>query len=148
MRTSNPFFPFTTILVALWSLTGCGPAPVVAEAVDLDPEGWLATDTVGRGLGYGVMTMAVGEAHLLNLCVDPSRQRQGLARHLLDHLVDIARHADTEQLFLEVRGSNLAALALYAAYGFVQVGVRPGYYPAEQGREDARVLSLYIGGRR
>ena len=109
---------------------------------------WLATDTVGRGLGYGVMTMAVGEAHLLNLCVDPSRQRQGLAGHLLDHLVDIARHADTEQLFLEVRGSNLAALALYAAYGFVQVGVRPGYYPAEQGREDARVLSLYIGGRR
>lgn len=107
---------------------------------------WVASDTVGRSLGYGIMTMAVGEAHLLNLCIDPPQQRQGLARHLLDHLVDIARHAACEQMLLEVRGSNSAALGLYAAYGFVQIGLRRGYYPADQGREDARVLSLRLTG--
>ena len=45
MRTVHPSLPFTAILVALWSMTGCGPAPVAADAVDLDPTGWLATDT-------------------------------------------------------------------------------------------------------
>ena len=49
MRTVHPFLPFTAILVALWSMTGCGPAPVAADAVDLDPTGWLATDTAVMG---------------------------------------------------------------------------------------------------
>ncbi|ULQ46099.1 ribosomal protein S18-alanine N-acetyltransferase [Flagellatimonas centrodinii] len=105
---------------------------------------WVANDSIGRILGYGVMTMAVGEAHLLNICVDPAQQRRGLACYLLDHLIDIARHAGTEHLFLEVRGSNTPAIRLYERYGFAQVGLRRDYYPAADGREDARVMALQM----
>jgi ribosomal-protein-alanine N-acetyltransferase len=93
-------------------------------------------------LGYGVMSTAVGESHVLNLCVCPDRQRQGLGRRLLGHLLRLARshHADTA--LLEVRPSNRGALALYREAGFNEVGVRRGYYPGHRGREDALILAL------
>jgi ribosomal-protein-alanine N-acetyltransferase len=97
---------------------------------------------LGRELvGYGVMSVAVGESHILNLCVRPDMQRKGLGRKLLEYLLGIARghHADT--VFLEVRPSNRAAIALYSAMGFNQVGVRRAYYPARRGREDALILA-------
>lgn len=96
-------------------------------------------------LGYGIMTMALDEAHVLNLCVDPPRHRQGHAQRLLDHLVEVARGRGASRLFLEVRPSNLAARRLYARNGFVQIAVRRGYYPAHEGREDAWVLSRRLG---
>ena len=98
----------------------------------------------GTGLatlvGYGIMTMAVEEAHILNLCTDPRHQRRGHARRLLSHLLGTARTHGAASVFLEVRPSNLAAQALYADEGFVQVGLRKAYYPASAGREDALVL--------
>jgi len=96
-------------------------------------------------LGYGIMTMALDEAHVLNLCVDPPRQQRGHAQQLLDHLVEVARGRGASRVFLEVRPSNLAARRLYARNGFVQIAVRRGYYPAQEGREDAWVLSRRLG---
>ena len=104
---------------------------------------------VGKNLaGYGIMSIAAAEAHLLNLCVHPNAQRAGYGRMLLNALLLKAEDADVEKIFLEVRPSNLVALRLYRSVGFEQVGIRPAYYQAERGREDAVVLSLSIASAR
>jgi ribosomal-protein-alanine N-acetyltransferase len=90
---------------------------------------------------YAVMSVTAGEAHLLNLCVRPELQGQGLGRKVLVHFVDLARRTGADTVFLEVRVSNEAAIALYTSTGFGEVGTRRGYYPARRGREDALVLA-------
>jgi len=95
-----------------------------------------------RLIGYAVLMLAAGEAHLLNLSVAAPAQRRGHGRSLLEHVVGIAREHDAKVLFLEVRPTNEVGQRLYAGYGFKQVGVRRGYYPAHRGREDAIVLAL------
>ena len=93
-------------------------------------------------VGYGVMSTGAGEAHILNLCVRETMRGRGISRTLLRQLLDLAVEAGVEDAFLEVRPSNLAAIRLYQSLGFVQVGVRKGYYQAAGGREDATVLRL------
>ena len=93
-------------------------------------------------VGYGVMSTGAGEAHILNLCVRETMRGRGIGRTLLRQLLDLAAEAGVEEAFLEVRPSNLAAIRLYQSLGFVQVGVRKGYYQAAGGREDATVLRL------
>ena len=95
--------------------------------------------------GYGVMSVAVGEAHILNLCVHPQRQGQGLGRWMLGQLLALARRHHAETAFLEVRVSNQAALHLYRSLGFNEIGLRKNYYPAAgHGREDALMLALEL----
>jgi ribosomal-protein-alanine N-acetyltransferase len=94
-------------------------------------------------LGYCIASVAVGEAHVLNLCVDPDEQGQGIGRKLLENLIDSAR-GRAETVFLEVRPSNTVAIALYENMGFNEIGIRKGYYPAENGREDALMLALEL----
>ncbi len=91
--------------------------------------------------GYGILSIAAGEAHILNLCVDPNYRSYGYGERLLDEILLIARSADVRQIFLEVRPSNRTALALYKKKGFHQVANRPAYYQASEGREDAAVLA-------
>ena len=105
---------------------------------------WVVQSPAGDLLAYAVMSMAVGEAHVLNLCVAPEYQGQGLARYLLNHLLETAREKHMTQLLLEVRKSNKPALGLYESFGFEKLGMRKGYYPAHGGREDAWVLGLQI----
>jgi ribosomal-protein-alanine N-acetyltransferase len=105
---------------------------------------WVVLGPRGDILAYSLMSMAVGEAHILNLCVDPTHHGQGLGRYLLDHLMQVARGADVNMMLLEVRRSNKAARRLYERAGFTTLGVRKGYYPAHEGREDALVLSFEI----
>jgi ribosomal-protein-alanine N-acetyltransferase len=95
-----------------------------------------------RVIGYAVLMLAAGEAHLLNLSVAAHSQRRGHGRKLLDHIVQVAREYKAKILFLEVRPTNEAGQRLYGGYGFRQIGVRRGYYPARRGREDAWVLAL------
>jgi len=104
---------------------------------------WLY-EVTGVIHGYGVMSAAAGEAHILNLCVRPESQGQGLGRKIMTHFIALARRHGVDTLLLEVRPSNLAALALYQDMGFNEVGVRKNYYPAEQGREDALILALAL----
>lgn len=104
----------------------------------------LALDVNGVTTGYGIMSVAAGEAHILNLCVHPSSQRMGYGRQLLDALLDRARQCEVRKVFLEVRPSNQAALSLYYSIGFVQIGIRAAYYHAAHGREDAIVLALAL----
>ena len=96
-------------------------------------------------VGYFVAMFGVDEVHLLNLSVAPALQRRGHARYMLDALRSIARAQRASQLWLEVRISNLNARGLYERYGFRNVGLRRGYYPARgRAREDAVVMSLQI----
>lgn len=103
---------------------------------------WVVIDRDGGVIAYAVMTMAVGEAHILNLAVDPQFRREGMGRFALSHLIAIARAAHTTVMLLEVRRSNKAAIRLYHAFGFQQIGTRRGYYPGLDQREDAFVLAL------
>jgi ribosomal-protein-alanine N-acetyltransferase len=98
----------------------------------------------GDVVGYTVAAIAAGEAHLLNLSVAGPWQRQGLGRDLLAFVLKLARDYAAATILLEVRPSNAAARALYAAAGFTEIGVRRGYYPAGAGREDAIVLQLAL----
>ncbi len=92
-------------------------------------------------IGYFVLMVAVGEAHLLNLSVAASQQRRGHGRALLAEAMRIARTLGGRHIFLEVRPSNDGAQRLYQREGFRRVAVRRGYYPSHAGREDAIVLS-------
>ncbi len=106
---------------------------------------WVVTSPGDEVLAYAVMSMAVGEAHVLNLCVEPAYHQQGLGRFLLTHLQELAHAAGMDLMLLEVRKSNAAAIALYQNMGFRKLGVRKGYYPAHQGSEDALLLGYDLG---
>jgi ribosomal-protein-alanine N-acetyltransferase len=101
---------------------------------------WVCTlgeDTIG----YGVMSVAAGECHLLNLCVHPDWQRHGIGRKLLRRMLGLGRQHHADTVFLEVRMSNTAAIRLYHSEGFNEVAQRRGYYPCASGREDALVFA-------
>ena len=90
--------------------------------------------------GYGVLSAGAGEAHLLNVCVRREFRHRGLGGRLLDHMINQAYDSRASVMFLETRPSNLAGIRLYQSHGFVQIGVRRGYYQAVGGREDAIVM--------
>ena len=94
--------------------------------------------------GYAIMSVAAGEAHILNLCIHPEYQRSGYGRRLLNALLVNADEVGVERVFLEVRPSNGAAIKLYRAAGFEQIGVRPSYYQADSGREDAVIFAAAV----
>jgi len=106
---------------------------------------WIV-ECSGEVAGYTVVAVAVEEAHLLNLSIAGPLPRRGLGRELLAFVLKLARDYAARSILLEVRPSNDAARALYANAGFAEIGVRKGYYPAGEGREDAVVLSLSLGG--
>lgn len=104
--------------------------------------GWVATDFADRVIGYGLLSVAVGEAHVLNLCVAPDLRGQGVAAVLLEAMITQALAERAETMLLEVRPSNRAARRLYKRRGFKRIATRPGYYPSPEGREDALLLAL------
>lgn len=95
----------------------------------------------GEVAGYGVLSVAAGEAHVLNVCIGPAHRGLGLGRLMLRRLLDIARWNGASRVFLEVRPSNPVAQSLYLSMGFEEIGRRPKYYPARDGREDAIVMA-------
>ena len=97
--------------------------------------------------GYGVLSVGAGEAHVLNLCIGRRWQGLGLGRRLLMRLLDVIRWSGAERVFLEVRPSNPVAQSLYRSVGFNEIGRRPRYYPARDGREDAIVMELVLATR-
>jgi len=93
-------------------------------------------------VGYGLLSVAANEGHILNLCIKPERQRQGLGRHMMQHLIEQAKKLEAQSVYLEVRVSNHGAFDLYQKLGFSVIGHRKDYYPHIDGREDALVLEL------
>ncbi|MBX3704095.1 MAG: ribosomal protein S18-alanine N-acetyltransferase [Steroidobacteraceae bacterium] len=105
----------------------------------------VVVETDDGVMGYSVLSMGAGEAHLLNLCIAGSLRRRGIGRELLLAVLGHARDRGIRDAYLEVRRSNRAAIALYQQTGFECVGQRRGYYQAHEGREDALVYRLELG---
>ena len=94
-------------------------------------------------LGHAVISLVVGEAELLMMTIAPEHQRRGHGRTLLEGVLEQLRCRSAECMFLEVRESNVPAIALYESLGFGENGRRRDYYPASRGgREDALLYSL------
>ena len=91
--------------------------------------------------GYGVMSVAAGESHILNLTVQPQLRRRGIGERLLKQFLQLAQRHNADVIMLEVRPSNTAAIRLYEKLGFNEMGVRRNYYPDKNGREDALLLA-------
>lgn len=106
----------------------------------------IVLDRADDVAGYGILSIAAGEAHILNLCIEPAHRAHGYGEQLLDEILARAREAEVEEIFLEVRPSNETAMALYRKKGFHQIANRPQYYQASRGREDAAVLSKKLTG--
>ncbi|MEL7024458.1 MAG: ribosomal protein S18-alanine N-acetyltransferase [Pseudomonadota bacterium] len=105
----------------------------------------LVVDQQVEVRAYSVLSMAAGEAHILNVCVAPAFRRRGYGMLLLNEMIQVARESRIRRIFLEVRPSNLAATSMYHALGFTTIGRRSNYYRADNnGREDALVLSLAL----
>ncbi|MFK5987055.1 MAG: ribosomal protein S18-alanine N-acetyltransferase [Pseudomonadota bacterium] len=95
-------------------------------------------------LGYAMISAAAAECHVLNICIKSSFQKQGHGKKLLNFLLGEAKKLKAKQIFLEVRASNKVAIALYQNYGFNELGIRRGYYPANNKREDAYLFAMEI----
>jgi ribosomal-protein-alanine N-acetyltransferase len=159
---------------ALWKVPAAGAVPRLSPMtiVDLDPVMAVETqayafpwtrgnfvDSLAAGyiarllrmgddpalVGYFVAMEGADEVHLLNITVHAPYRRNGHARFMIERLVERCRRDAAERLWLEVRESNAAARLVYARLGFVERGMRPGYYPAARGqRESAVVMSRTI----
>jgi ribosomal-protein-alanine N-acetyltransferase len=114
------------------------------DSLEAGYECWIVA-CGGEIAGYCVAMVAAGEVHLLNLSVAGPWQRRGIGREILGFVLGLARRSGAARVFLEVRPSNEAARALYAAAGFTEIATRRAYYPAGEAREDAIVLQLDLG---
>lgn len=95
-------------------------------------------------IGYAILMMVLDEAHLLNISVAPNCKGKGWGRHLLNHMMQTGQDKGGLNMFLEVRTSNASAITLYESIGFNEMGLRPGYYPAQHGREDALLMGVAL----
>ena len=93
-------------------------------------------------VAYAVLSIGAAEAHLLTVVVHPRNRNRGLGRMLVTHLLNLASNHGAETVLLEVRPTNAVAIELYQKLGFNEVGLRPNYYPAPNGREDALIMAL------
>lgn len=109
------------------------PLAVFLVAEDVDAE---------SAVGYLGMHHILDEGFIANLAVHPAYRRQGIARSLLREAQEYAEAHDLARLTLEVRASNVPAIALYEGMGFTRDGVRPGFYDSP--KEDAAIYSYYL----
>ncbi|MBP9721694.1 MAG: ribosomal protein S18-alanine N-acetyltransferase [Gammaproteobacteria bacterium] len=94
-------------------------------------------------IGHAVFRLALGEAHLFNIAVDPAFQNQGVGKVFLSFLLDQMRFKKAQKVIMEVRVTNTVARDLYKNFGFKELSIRKGYYPAENGgKEDGINLEL------
>ena len=104
----------------------------------------VVVERANQVVGYAILSIAAGEAHILNLCVDPSYRALGYGELLLDEILRVSRRGAVGEIFLEVRPSNEKAISLYLKKGFRNIANRPAYYQATGGREDAAVFSKVL----
>lgn len=95
---------------------------------------------------YAILMPAVDEAELLTIGVAAAQQRRGVGRRMLNEMLQKAWARNMKRVFLEVRPSNVAAIALYRCAGFSVIGVRHGYYQNANGSEDALVMACDLTG--
>jgi ribosomal-protein-alanine N-acetyltransferase len=118
--------------------TDAWPREAFEQDVDSRNSGFLIAEIDGILCGYAGYLMGGGEAQLINIAVAPEYRGKSIAKILLNHILEIARKADCENIFLDVRPTNAAAIGLYKKYGFLELYNRPKYYHSPV--EDALVM--------
>ncbi len=93
-------------------------------------------------VGYAIISVVLDECHILNICIGQAARGQGLGRLMMESVLRQGSTLGAKMVYLEVRPSNIIANQLYESLGFQQIGLRKGYYPHHDGREDALVLAL------
>ncbi len=116
----------------------------MAELLASSTAGGLFLLVDGEDAGIALWRTIVDEAELLTIAVDAAHRRQGVARALLDAVVERVRERGARVLFLEVGVDNPPALSLYSQAGFTEVGRRIGYYQRHRGSADALILRLLL----
>jgi len=96
-------------------------------------------------LGYYIGMTVLDEVTLMDIVVGASHQGKGLGKSLLQHFMDQCNQNNIQQIWLEVRESNAAAINLYDNAGFILVEQRVNYYPSATGKEDALIMCCYLG---
>ena len=104
------------------------PKSAFLEELDKDYRGVIIADINGIISGYASYIISYGEAHLTNVAVEPKYRGKSIAKKLLNAILDIAKKADCEYVFLDVRPTNTAAISLYQKFGFAELYRRPNYY--------------------
>ena len=95
----------------------------------------------GQVVGFCILQPVLDEANLLLMAVHPSKQGQGIGFKLLDHSLNVLKN-NPIHIFLEVRESNLSAIALYEKSGFHQIDLRKNYYPKNDGTKEHAVIMV------
>ncbi len=116
---------------------------LLEDCVRMGYDCWMLVDDA-EIRGYGIVSYAAEEAHILKLAVDPKYYRQGLGQKILEYLLRMAKLHGASEVYLEVRQSNTPAIQLYKKFNFVEVGLRKDYYPMDiEGtkREDGLTLT-------
>jgi ribosomal-protein-alanine N-acetyltransferase len=128
-------------LAALEKLCFSQPWSAGGLKAELDKPGslFLVAEDGGELLGYAGLNAVLDEGYICNVAVRPDSRRRGVASALLTELLKRCGEQGLSFVSLEVRRSNEAAVSLYAGFGFVSVGVRPGFY--EIPREDALIMT-------
>ncbi|MBY5949255.1 ribosomal protein S18-alanine N-acetyltransferase [Photobacterium rosenbergii] len=98
----------------------------------------------GQLVGYCFGQLVAGEATLLNIAIDPACQGKGYGKILLEGFIELVGQQKGEEVWLEVRESNTRAYQLYESLGFNEINRREGYYPADNGREDALIMTYLV----
>lgn len=96
-------------------------------------------------LGYYIGMTVLDEVTLMDIVVGATHQGKGLGKLLLQHLIEQCQKDNIQQIWLEVRESNAAAIHLYDNAGFILVEQRVDYYPSANGKEDALIMCCYLG---
>jgi ribosomal-protein-alanine N-acetyltransferase len=105
---------------------------------------YFVVEEFGIVVGYAGFWHVIDEGHITNVAIHPDYRKRGLGKYLIDYLVKEAIQRGINQLTLEVRTSNHAAISLYEGFGFVSHGVRPKYY--QDTGEDALIMWAKLGG--
>jgi ribosomal-protein-alanine N-acetyltransferase len=103
---------------------------------------YSVTDDNGNMVGFSCLLMIDYEAEILNIAVDRNSRNQGIGTLLATHMINICRSNGVEDIFLEVRESNVSARALYVKLGFAEIGKRKKYY--SNPTEDAILMKLSL----
>jgi ribosomal-protein-alanine N-acetyltransferase len=113
----------------------CLISPYFAFSIDQD----------SQPIGYYIAMRVLDEVTLMDIVVSPAYQGKGYGKLLLKHLMEYCYHNNIQQIWLEVRESNGAAINLYDKAGFILVEQRVNYYPSKTGKEDALIMCCYLG---
>ena len=113
---------------------------VAAEFSGLNPSRYYVVEEAGEILAYAGIWLIPPEGYITNVAVRPDQRRKGLGSQILQKLIDEGLGEGVTDITLEVRVSNVPAIALYKSFGFEEAGIRPKYY---QDSEDALIMWLH-----